>query len=97
MTLKQLEDIIHYRKKLNGVFRDAERVGVIDPNGPLFDTVWRSIEAITCVVDPYDWIGWFANENEYGKNGLEVDIGNKTIKVKSVKDLYTAIKRSEKL
>ena len=97
MTLKQLEDIIHYRKKLDEIIRDAERVGVIDFTGPLFETVWRTIEAATCVVDPYDWIRWFIHENKYGKNGLEVDINNKTIKVKSVKDLHTAIKRSEKL
>jgi hypothetical protein len=97
MTLKQLEDIIRYRKKLDEIIRDAERVGVIDFTGPLFETVWRAIEATTSVVDPYDWIGWFIHDNEYGKNGLEADIDNKTIKVKSVKDLHTVIKRSEKL
>jgi hypothetical protein len=97
MTLNQLEGIIRYRKKLDEIIRDAERVGVIDFTGPLFETVWRTIEAATCVVDPYDWIGWFIHDNEYGKNGLEADIDNKTIKVKSVKDLHTVIKRSEKL
>jgi hypothetical protein len=97
MTLDQLRKILEHRRKVDKIFRDAEKVGVIDINGPLFDTVWHAIEAITCVVDPYDWIGWFIYDNDYGVKELKATVNNKIFKVKSAKDLLAVIKESEKL
>jgi hypothetical protein len=97
MTLDQLRKILEHRRKVDKIFRDAEKVGVIDINGPLFDTVWRAIEAITCVVDPYDWIGWFIYDNDYGVKELKATVNDKVFKVKSAKDLLALIKESEKL
>ena len=97
MTLKQLQKILEHRRKVEKIFRDAEKVGIIDINGPLFNTVWHAIESITSVVDPYGWIDWFVYENEYGDKELKATANNKTFKVKSAKDLLALIKESEKL
>jgi hypothetical protein len=98
MTLKQLQRILEHRKKVEKIFRDAEKVGIIDINGPLFNTVWHAIEAVTSIVDPYGWIEWFVYENEYGARELEATVNNnKTFKVKSAKDLLALIKESKKL
>jgi hypothetical protein len=97
MTLKQLQNIIEHRKKVEKIFRDAEKVGVIDINGPLFNTVWHAIESITSIVDPYGWIEWYIYENEYGAREYKATVNDKTFKVKSAKDLLALIKESEKL
>lgn len=97
MTLKQLQKILEHRRKVDKIFRDAEKVGIIDINGPLFNTVWHAIEAVTSVVDPYGWIDWFVYENDYGTRELQATVNEKTFKVKSAKDLLALIKESEKL
>ncbi len=97
MTLKQLQRILEHRRKVEKIFRDAEKVGIIDINGPLFNTVWHAIESITSVVDPYGWIDWYVYENEYGDRELKATINNKIFKVKSAKDLLALIKESEKI
>jgi hypothetical protein len=97
VTLKQLQKILEHRRKVEKIYRDAEKVGIIDNNGPLFNTVWHAIEAVTSVVDPHGWIDWFVYENDYGDNELKATVNNKTFKVKSAKDLLALIKESEKL
>lgn len=97
MKLYQLQRILEHRKKVDKIFRDAEKVGVIDVNGPLFNTVWHAIESVTSIVDPYGWIEWFVYENEYGDRELEATVNNKTFIVKSAKDLLAIIKESEKI
>ena len=97
MTLKQLQRILEHRRKVEKIFRDAEKVGVIDINGPLFNTVWHAIESITSVVDPYGWIDWYVYENEYGDKELIATVNDKNFKVKSAKDLLALIKESEKI
>ncbi len=97
MTLKHLQRILEHRRKVEKIFRDAEKVGIIDINGPLFNTVWHAIESVTSVVDPYGWIDWYVYENEYGDRELKATINNKIFKVKSAKDLLALIKESEKI
>ncbi len=95
MTLKQLQRILEHRRKVEKIFRDAEKVGIIDINGPLFNTVWHAIESVTSVVDPYGWIDWYVYENEYGDRELEAELNGKIYKIASVRDLYALIKASE--
>jgi hypothetical protein len=97
MKLYQLQRILEHRKKVEKIFRDAEKVGIIDINGPLFNTVWYAIEAVTSIVDPHGWIEWFVYENEYGDRELTATVNDKTFKVKSAKDLLALIKESEKI
>lgn len=97
MKLYQLQRILEHRRKVEKIFRDAEKVGVIDINGPLFNTVWHAIESVTSIVDPHGWIEWFVYENEYGTRELTATVNDKTFKVKSAKDLLALIKESEKI
>lgn len=97
MKLYQLQRILEHRRKVAKIFEDAEKVGVIDINGPLFNTVWHAIESVTSIVDPHGWIEWFVYENEYGARELEATVNDKTFKVKSAKDLLALIKESEKI
>jgi hypothetical protein len=97
VKLYQLQRILEHRRKVEKIFRDAEKVGVIDINGPLFNTVWHAIESVTSIVDPHGWIEWYVYENEYGTKEYEATVNNKTFKVKSAKDLLALIKESEKI
>jgi len=92
MTLKQLQDIIEQRKRVEKVFKDAGEVGIIDINGPFFDAIWQAIESITSVVDPEGWIDWYIYENDYGNGGTKVSIDGKEFRVESTKDLYKLMK-----
>jgi hypothetical protein len=97
MKLYQLQRILEHRRKVEKIFRDAEKVGIIDINGPLFNTVWHAIESVTSVVDPYGWIDWYVYENDYGDRELIATVNDKNFKVKSAKDLLALIKESKKL
>jgi hypothetical protein len=96
MTLKQLQKIIEQRKQVEKAFQSAIEVGIIDINGPFFDTIWQAIESITSVVDPDGWIDWYIYENDHGNGGMKVSIDGKEFCVESTKDLYNLIKEGDK-
>ncbi|MFN4909407.1 MAG: hypothetical protein ACK5H0_10300 [Bacteroidota bacterium] len=95
MTLKQLQNIIEQRKRVDQMFRDAEKVGVIDVNGPLFNAVWHAIESVTSIVDSYGWIDWFVYENEYGARELTVTIDGRKRKIKTIKQLHKLLQSND--
>jgi len=84
---EQLKTIIDAHEKLGIATDQAIEAGCLDPNGPLFDAIWRGISSVIDVVDNDSWISWYVYDNLMGKKGLTVTIDSKKIKVKTVKAL----------
>lgn len=59
------------QKLMDGI---EESIG-LDPNAPLFDTVWRLFDAYTAAIavevgDFGEWMKWYQAENEMGARGI---------------------------
>ena len=91
LTEEQLKTILGAHERLDLATSKAIEVGCLDPDGPLYDAIWRGFDDTLEVVDPHDWITWYIYDNAMGKNGFEVEIGSKKLKVKNLKNLLEAM------
>lgn len=87
LTEEQLKTILAAYERLDLAASKALEVGCLDPDGPLYDAIWRGFDDMLRVSDPYGWISWYIHDNEMGKNGLEAELGSKMVKVKTLKTL----------
>ena len=87
LTEEQLKTILGAYERLDLATSKAIEVGCLDPNGSLYDAIWRGFDDMLEVVGPHDWITWYIYDNAMGKNGFEVEIGSKKLKVKNIKTL----------
>ena len=73
----------------------------LDPNGPLFDSVWRLFDGYTTALgaqigDAGDWLSWYYMENCMGAKGMTAGYDKKVCNIKTIKDLYWLITESRK-
>ena len=88
--------VAHYRR-LDAACDAALNAGVMDPNGPLFEAIWKSFESMLALLDVDDWIIWFIHENACGDKALEAKGCGKGPRrpVKTCRDLARLIVESE--
>ena len=84
-------------KLMDGI---TETIG-LDPNGPMFDTVWRLFDAYTMTLavevgDFCGWLEWYRDECEMGTKGMEAGYDGKTKRIKTLTHLYGLIAESRK-
>lgn len=66
-------------------------------DGPLFDAVWDVANQYTLTLaimlrDDSDWLTWYADENDYGRKGHEIQsIGGRKMRVRTVRQLAKLI------
>jgi hypothetical protein len=87
LTEEQLETILVAYERLDLAASKAIEVGCLDPDGPLYDAIWRGFDDMLQVSDPYGWISWYIHDNEMGKRELVAEVGCKKYKVKNLKTL----------
>lgn len=73
----------------------------LDPNGPMFDTVWSLFDAYTntiaaAVGDHGAWMQWHHIENNMGALGYRAGYDGKTKTIKTLEHLYWLIAESRK-
>lgn len=91
MTLKELEALIDNYKELNKAVDAALAVGCLDPNGKLFDSIYRFIEPTLSIIDPSGWIEWYVYETKCGVQNTTVWVDGKSRKIKTIQHLYKLI------
>lgn len=74
----------------------------LDPNGPLFDTVWKLFDAYTNTLsvelgDLGGWLQWYQMENDMGANGHVVHIKDKPTKITTLGQLCELVRNSRKI
>ena len=87
LTEEQLKTILASYERLDLATSKAIEAGCLDPNGTLYDAIWRGFDDMLKVVDPHEWITWYIYDNAMGKSGLEAELGSKMVKVKTLKTL----------
>lgn len=74
----------------------------LDPDGPLFGTVWKLFDAYTDTLSAElgdysnTWLQWFCHENEMGRNGMEAGYDGKLKPIKTLAHLYALIAEERK-
>lgn len=71
----------------------------LDPNGPLFATVWKLFDAYTATLsvevgDYCGWLEWYQAENDLGAGKKSAGYDGQLIAIASVEDLYLLIEIS---
>lgn len=91
LTLQELHTILDSHIALKKVIDTAVEVGCLDPNGPLYNTVWKSFEDVVSILDPNGWIMWHIYDNDSGERALKVKIHDVEFPVETRRDLLYAI------
>ena len=73
----------------------------LDPNGPLFTTVWALFACYTDALgvelgDMGRWMEWYQYANDMGLRGFEAGYDSNTAPIKTLEDLYALIAESRK-
>jgi hypothetical protein len=87
LTIEELNKILDSYIALKRVIDSAVEVGCLDPDGPIYNTVWKAFEDTVDIVDPDGWIMWYIYDNDMGERGMQVKIGDEEILVENRRDL----------
>lgn len=91
ITEEQLKTIIKRYEELDAATAKVIDVGCMDPDGPLYNAIWRMFDDMLSIIDPHSWISWYIFDNAMGANCLEAECGSKMIKVTNLKKLLSVI------
>ena len=87
LTEEQLKTILGAYERLDLATSKAIEVGCLDPNGPLYDAIWRGFDDMFNVIDPHGWITWYIHDNDMGAKGLPAEIFSKKYEVRDLSTL----------
>lgn len=88
MNEETLNKIIADYRRLDDACDAAIQAGAMDPDGPLFDAIWRAHDTLADLLDPSERLAWFIYDNKCGDCELKAaPPGGKLRKIKTVKHL----------
>jgi hypothetical protein len=87
LTIEELNKILDSYIALKRVIDSAVEVGCLDPNGPIYNTVWKAFEDTVDIIDPYSWIMWYIYDNDMGEKGMLVKIADEQFYIENRRDL----------
>ena len=91
ITEEQLQTIIKRYEELDAATAKVIYVRCMDPDGPLYNAIWRMFDDILSIIDPHGWVSWYIFDNAMGVNGCSAEAGSKMIKVTNLKQLLSLI------
>ncbi len=106
MTQDQIiAELTEWKKRItesDQIITDCLEPLMLSPESPLYQTIWSLQGAYTPAVskivgDEYEWLAWYASDNDMGDRGHEACPGNghKTRKIKTIADLAKLIQESK--
>jgi hypothetical protein len=87
LTIEELNKILDSYIALKRVIDSAVEVGCLDPDGPIYNTVWKAFEDTVDIIDPYSWIMWYIYDNDMGEKGMLVKIADEQFYIENRRDL----------
>lgn len=92
---RRIDNCVSAYRRLDSACRNAEMAGCLDPNGPLFNAIWRAFDTLLTEssVDS-EWVHWHIYDNDCGKKGFEAGPIGKLRKVRNSRDLALVILES---
>jgi hypothetical protein len=91
-TITKIKLTMEAYKRLNDATDNAIKAGCLDPDGPLFEAIWKGFDTMLSCYDKDGWISWYIYETNCGKQAKEVTLKERTIKVTDIETLAEAIK-----
>lgn len=103
MSKERINDVqqrlIHWaarQEALQAQYEAFQALTGADCESPLWAAVWNvwaaySVAVSEIVGDKAEWLQWYEYECQMGANPMEVKIGDKTIKVRTLRQLATVI------
>lgn len=100
-TLALMGDWANHHAAVSKLMDDVESSMGLNPNGPLFEVVWKLFDAYTNTLsaeigDHGNWLEWFSSENDMGEAGREAGYDEKVRPIKTLQHLYSLISESRK-
>lgn len=100
-TLTLLKDWRDHHTRAERLMEGVKISIGLDPNGPMFETVWRLFAAYTDTLsveigDFCGWLEWFYLENEMGEKCMAAGYDGKVKPIKTLEHLYGLIAESRK-
>lgn len=72
----RLERIVKAYQMLDAACNTANEIGTLDPNGLLFEAIWRMFETLLSELETEmkcaDWLNWFIYDCDCGKRKMQV-------------------------
>lgn len=98
-TLSLLGDWQKHHAAVEALMEGVESSIGLDPNGPLFATVWKLFDAYTATLavevgDFGGWLEWYYAENDMGVGKKKAGYDKQLITIQSLEDLYRLIELS---
>ena len=98
-TLALLSDWAKHCAAVEALMAGVESSIGLDPNGPMFDTVWKLFDAYTGTLsvevgDFCGWLEWYQADNDMGAGKKEAGYDGQLIAIASLEDLYLLIEIS---
>jgi len=87
LTIEELNKILDSYIALKRVIDSAVEVGCLDPDGPIYNTVWKAFEDTVAIIDPESWIMWYIYDNDMGEKGMLVKIADEQFYIENRRDL----------
>ena len=72
------------------------KVGAIDVNGELWESIWTAHEDMLEIIDTDGWIHWYIYENDCGKRKMKAGYDNNLRIIDTPKKLAKLIDEGEK-
>ena len=100
-TLSLLREWTKHHQALQSLMDGIQATIGLNPDGPMFDTVWKVFDAYTNTLsvevgDYGGWLEWHCVENDMGAKALTAGYDKKLRKIKTLVDLARLVEESRK-
>lgn len=94
---KKITKIVETYKTLDASCQSVINVGAMDPDGVLYDSIWKTFDCLLEFSDCADMISWYIFENSCGINGKKASpsANSKLRKIENPRDLARFIVEME--
>lgn len=98
-TISLLGDWAKHHAAVEALMAGVESSIGLDPNGPMFGTVWNLFNAYTATlaveIGDFDgWLEWYQADNDMGAGKKEAGYDGQLIGISSLEDLYLLVEIS---
>ncbi len=97
--MSKLKEFTKDMKALKKMWDDSEELAIrfeLDIESTMQNHLWSLFDIIVKVMakaydDKGEWLNWYIYDNNWGKDGLECEVNNKPVQIRTATQLYKAI------
>jgi len=89
--VNRIDEIVKCYKRLSEICESAGKLGMMDINGALHETIWDAFQCMMRMLDCDGWIEWYIYENECGGNKYTAGYDGNVKPIETSEDLAELI------